>query len=67
MRENELLIAALFEKQDNMLRLQVLPIKLVITNTEITNISSPVNGMIVYDTFNNKFKGYENGAWVNLI
>jgi len=28
---------------------------------------SPTNGMIYYDTSANKFKGYENGAWVNLV
>jgi len=26
---------------------------------------APVNGMIVYDTTNNKFQFYENGAWVS--
>ena len=25
------------------------------------------NGMIVYNTTANKFQGYENGAWANLI
>ena len=28
---------------------------------------SPSNGMIYYDNAANKFKGYENGAWVNLV
>jgi hypothetical protein len=26
-----------------------------------------VNGMILYNSTDNKFQGYENGAWVNLI
>jgi hypothetical protein len=25
------------------------------------------NGMIIYNTTTNKFQGYENGAWANLI
>lgn len=31
------------------------------------NALTPVNGMIIYDTDLNKFQGYENGAWSNLI
>jgi len=26
-----------------------------------------VNGMVIYNTTDNKFQGYENGAWANLI
>ena len=26
-----------------------------------------VNGMIIYNSTTNKFQGYENGAWANLI
>jgi len=29
--------------------------------------SSPVNGMIRYNSSNNKFEAYENGAWTNMI
>jgi len=25
------------------------------------------NGMVIYNTTDNKFQGYENGAWVNLV
>lgn len=25
------------------------------------------NGMVIYNTSDNKFQGYENGAWVNLV
>lgn len=31
------------------------------------NALTPVNGMLVYDSTLNKFQGYENGAWANLI
>lgn len=26
-----------------------------------------VNGMVIYNSTDNKFQGYENGAWANLI
>jgi len=26
-----------------------------------------VNGMLVYNSSTNKFQGYENGSWTNLI
>ncbi|MCB9072695.1 MAG: tail fiber domain-containing protein [Bdellovibrionaceae bacterium] len=29
--------------------------------------ASPGNGMLRYNTTNNKFEAYENGAWVNMI
>ena len=31
------------------------------------NALTAANGMIVYNTTTNKFQGYENGAWSNLI
>jgi hypothetical protein len=36
------------------------------TTTEKTALPAS-NGMIVYDTTLNKFQGYENGSWVNLV
>ena len=37
-----------------------------ITTTE-RNALTAANGMVIYNTSDNKFQGYENGAWVNLI
>lgn len=31
------------------------------------NALTPTNGLIIYDTSLNKFQGYENGSWANLI
>jgi hypothetical protein len=31
------------------------------------NALTAVNGMLIYNTTDNKFQGYENGAWANLI
>lgn len=31
------------------------------------NALTAVNGMVCYDSTLNKFQGYENGAWTNLI
>tara|TARA_B100000085_G_scaffold275028_1_gene292428 strand:+ start:434 stop:1546 length:1113 start_codon:yes stop_codon:yes gene_type:complete len=36
------------------------------TTTE-RNALTAANGMVIYNTSDNKFQGYENGAWVNLI
>ena len=31
------------------------------------NALTAANGMVIYNTTDNKFQGYENGAWANLI
>tara|TARA_B100001287_G_scaffold174991_1_gene147493 strand:- start:3938 stop:5134 length:1197 start_codon:yes stop_codon:yes gene_type:complete len=31
------------------------------------NALTAANGMVIYNTTDNKFQGYENGSWVNLI
>lgn len=36
-----------------------------VTNTAA--VTTPVNGMTIYDVALNKFRSYENGAWVNTI
>lgn len=38
-----------------------------LTTVQRDAIAAPENGMIIYNTDTNKFQGYENGAWVNLI
>jgi len=35
--------------------------------TALRDALTPANGMIIYNSETNKFQGYENGAWVNLI
>ena len=37
-----------------------------LTTTERDALTA-ANGMIIYNTTLNKFQGYENGAWANLI
>ena len=37
-----------------------------LTTTE-RNALTAANGMIIYNSTDNKFQGYENGAWANLI
>ena len=43
--------------------------ELLLGNMDQTAINAltGANGMIVYNTTSNKFQGYENGAWANLI
>ena len=36
-------------------------------STTDRNALTAVNGMVIYNTTDNKFQGYENGAWVNLV
>jgi hypothetical protein len=36
------------------------------TTTE-RNALTAANGMVIYNTTDNKFQGYENSAWVNLV
>lgn len=35
------------------------------TDSEISNIT-PANGMVYYNSTDNRFRGYQNGAWINL-
>ena len=37
-----------------------------LTTTERAALTA-VNGMIIYNSSTNKFQGYENGSWSNLI
>lgn len=36
-----------------------------LTTTERNNLTA-VNGMVIYNTTNNKFEGYQNGTWINI-
>jgi hypothetical protein len=38
----------------------------LLTTSQRDNLT-PSNGMLIYNTTLNKFQGYENGAWANLI
>lgn len=38
-----------------------------LTTDQRNTIQSPVNGQIIYNTTLNKFQGFENGVWSNLI
>jgi len=53
--------------KDGILDLKATTGALVVNRLTAAQIAAltPVNGMIVYDTTNNKFQFYENGAWVS--
>lgn len=38
-----------------------------LTSAQRDAIPNAVNGQIIYNTTTNKFQGFENGAWVNLV
>lgn len=39
----------------------------LLTTDQRDALTNAQNGQIIYNTTTNKFQGYENGAWVNLI
>ena len=43
------------------------PLKMATFTTTERDLLSAQNGDIIYNTTTNKFQGYENGAWANLI
>ena len=43
------------------------PLKMASFTTTERNLLTPANGDIIYNSTDNKFQGYENGAWVNLV
>lgn len=43
------------------------PIKMASFTTTERDLLSAQNGDVIYNTTDNKFQGYENGAWANLI
>ena len=36
-------------------------------STTQRNALAAVNGMVIYNSTDNKFQGYEDSAWVNLV
>jgi len=38
-----------------------------LTTTEQNAVPSVANGMLIYNTSTNKFRGYQNGAWTDVI
>ena len=43
------------------------PLKLKSYTTTQRDALTAANGMVIYNSTDNKFQGYENGAWANLI
>jgi hypothetical protein len=43
------------------------PFRLASLTTGQRDALTPVNGDLIYNLSLNKFQGYENGAWVNLV
>jgi hypothetical protein len=43
------------------------PLRLASLTTTQRNAFAAANGDLIYNITTNKFQGYENGAWVNLI
>jgi hypothetical protein len=43
------------------------PLRLAQFTTAQRDQITAQNGDIIYNTTSNKFQGYENGAWVNLV
>ena len=39
----------------------------LVNDTTANRPTTPTNGMVRYNTTTNKFEGYENGAWTNII
>jgi hypothetical protein len=60
--DNEILLTA-----TTRVTISATPIKLASFTTTERNGLVPQNGDLIYNTTDNKFQGYENGAWVNLI
>lgn len=38
-----------------------------VTTAQRNTLLTPVPGQLIYNTTLQKFQGYENGAWVNLV
>lgn len=38
-----------------------------LTTAQRDDLQNVMNGQLIYNTSTNKFQGYENGAWVNLV